>query len=70
LVESRYRPEESILALKSNGGVLKRCCFLAWRIRFSAKRGGARRLPRALTCFWRFFTQEEKLRFSKLEIVA
>src|SRR5881392_1572814 len=68
LVERRYCSEEPILALKSNGSVLKRRRFLARRIRFSAK--CARCLAGALTCFGCFFTQKEKLRFSKLEIVT
>src|SRR6184192_1428290 len=68
LVERRYRSEEPILALKSNGSVLKCCCFLTWRIRFSAKRASC--LPGALTCFWRLIAQKKELRLSKLEIVV
>src|SRR5437667_3824968 len=67
-IKGCHRPKHSILALKGNGSVLKRCRFLAWRIRFSAKCAGC--LAGALTCFRCFFTQKEKLRFSKLEIVA
>src|SRR5882724_10694666 len=64
LVERRYRSEEPILALKSNGGVLKCRRFLTWRIRFSANRASC--FPGALTSFWRFIAQKEELRFSKL----
>src|SRR5207249_377567 len=61
LIEQRHSAEHPILALKGNGSILKGGRFLTWRIRFPAKR--ARCLTGALTSFWRFIAQKEKLRF-------
>src|SRR5947208_16132270 len=63
LLKGRPRPKHPILALKSNGSVVKRCRFLARRIRISAN--CRRCLADDLICFGCFFTLTEKLRLSK-----
>src|SRR5207247_2856935 len=62
LIECGHCPEKPILAFKANWSILKGGRFLAWRIRFPAKR--ARCLTAALTWFWLFIAQQEKLCFS------